>query len=81
MKRAAGDGNGMPPISLVDEATVELFCAFLRKVHVQIDDVRGATVFASVPGAHSDLHERRELDGYVVTWNALNPGREASLVG
>lgn len=79
MKRTPGDGKGMPPISLVDEAAVELFCAFLRKVHVQIDDVRGATVFASVPGAHSELHERRELDGYVVTWNALNPGREARL--
>ena len=79
MKQAPGDGEGMPPISLVDEAAAEAFCAFLRKVHVQVDDVRGATVFASVPGAHSELHERRELDGYVVTWNALNPGREATL--
>lgn len=67
-------------ISLADKTIVEPFCAFLRQVNVQVEDVQGAVVQASVPGAQSDLHERREIDGYVVTWNALNPGRAATLV-
>jgi hypothetical protein len=32
-----------------------------------------------VPGANSELHELRELSGYVVTWNALHPGQVATL--
>jgi hypothetical protein len=56
------------------------FCEFLRAVHVQVCDVEGTTVRASIPGAQSDLHERRELSGYVVTWNALNPARRAEIV-
>ena len=67
-------------ISVTDEAAVGPFCEFLRRVNVRVEDVNGETVGASIPGAHSDLHERRELDGYVVTWNALNPGLEATLL-
>lgn len=67
-------------ISVNDVEAVEPFCEFLRRVNVRVDDVRGETVSASVPGAYSELHERRELDGYVVTWNALNPGREVTLL-
>lgn len=67
-------------ISLPDPAAVDAFCTFLRQVHVRVEDVDGATVRASVPGAQSDLHERREIHGYVVTWNALNPGRAATVV-
>jgi hypothetical protein len=37
-------------------------------------------VHAHVPNASSELHERRELKGYVVTWNALNPGRTATVI-
>lgn len=67
-------------ISVMDEAAVGPLCEFLRRVNVRVEDVKGETVSASIPGAHSDLHERRELDGYVVTWNALNPGLEATLL-
>lgn len=52
---------------------VHRFCDFLRAVHVRIDGIDGAVVTASLPGAPSDLHERREIGGYVTTWNALNP--------
>jgi hypothetical protein len=52
---------------------VERFCDFLRAVQVHVDAVENAIVTASLPGAPSDLHERREIDGYVTTWNALNP--------
>jgi hypothetical protein len=53
---------------------LERFCDFLRAVHVLVHEVEGAIVSASVPGAASALHERREMSGYVTTWNALNPG-------
>lgn len=52
---------------------VERFCAFLRAVHVRIDAIEGAVVTASLPGAPTELHERREIGGYITTWNALNP--------
>ena len=58
---------------------MDAFCAFLRAVQVAVVELDGMTVTASVPGAQSELHERRELNGYVVTWNALHPGQTATL--
>jgi hypothetical protein len=52
---------------------IDRFCDFLRAVQVRVDAVDELIVTASLPGAPSDLHERREIDGYVRTWNALNP--------
>jgi hypothetical protein len=52
---------------------VDRFCEFLRAVQVHVEAIDDAIVTASLPGAASDLHERREIDGYVTTWNALNP--------
>ena len=69
----------MLTISLRCEADTDDFCAFLRAVHVAVLKAEGSTVTASVPGANSELHERRELSGYVVTWNALHPGQVATL--
>jgi hypothetical protein len=60
---------------------IERFCAFLRVVHVCVDAVEGAIVTASLPGAPSAMHERREIDGYVTTWNALNPRSTVELAG
>ena len=60
-------------------ADVQRFCDFLRAVHVLVEEVEGAIVSASVPGAPSALHERREMTGYVTTWNALNPGSAVEL--
>lgn len=34
---------------------------------------------ASLPGAPSPAHERRELTGYLETWLGLNPGFEAEI--
>ena len=53
---------------------VDRFCDFLRAVQVHVEGIEGAIVTASLPGAPSELHERREIGGYVTTWNALNPG-------
>ena len=66
-------------ISLRTERDLDEFCSFLRAVHVAVVETDGRTVIASVPGANSDLHERRELTGYVVTWNALHPAQIATL--
>ena len=52
---------------------VDRFCDFLRAVQVHVEAIEDAIVTASLPGAASELHERREIDGYVTTWNALNP--------
>jgi hypothetical protein len=67
-------------ISLSGHDYLDAFCAFLREVNVETLHVDGAVVRAAVPGAVSDLHERRELAGYVTTWNALNPMRPAELL-
>ena len=76
----AVDEKSMAVISLFALSDVDAFCAFLRAVHVRVDDVTSDTVKATIVGAPSELHERRELAGYVATWNALNPGRQATLV-
>lgn len=70
----------MGPIELIAPADVDDFCAFLRAVHVQVDGVDHRLVHATIPGSPSEMHERRELSGYVATWNALNPGRGATLL-
>ena len=67
-------------IALTAAGDVTDFCAFLRTVHVRVDEVDGVQVRATIPGSPSELHERRELSGYVATWNALNPGRDAQIV-
>lgn len=63
----------MHQIRILRPDDVDRFCEFLRAVQVQVEQVEGAVVTATLPGAPSELHERRELGGYVTTWNALNP--------
>ena len=48
-------------------------CAFLRSVHLYVDENADGTLTVTAPGARTPLHERREVGGYVTTWNALNP--------
>ena len=63
----------MHRISLRSQEDADEFCAFLRAVQVAVVAEEGAIITASVVGAQSELHELRELAGYVVTWNALHP--------
>lgn len=70
----------MLSIRLSRPIDLEPFCEFLRSVHVHAEALDDGSVRASVPGAPTPLHERRELSGYVTTWNALNPGRSAEVV-
>lgn len=53
--------------------------AFLRSVqlHVRVND--DGTITVAAPGARTPLHERREIGGYVTTWNALNPASQIGL--
>jgi hypothetical protein len=55
-------------------------CAFLRTVHLSVQANDDGTIIVTAPGARSPLHERREISGYVTTWNALNPGSPVELV-
>lgn len=55
-------------------------CVFLRSVHVDARVNEDGTIEVCAPGARTPLHERRELAGYVTTWNALNPGSPIELV-
>jgi len=53
---------------------------FLRTAHVHVHQADGQTLQVSIPGAVSPMHERREIDGYVRTWNALNPACVVTLI-
>ncbi|HVW88365.1 MAG TPA: hypothetical protein VHC01_02775 [Gaiellaceae bacterium] len=58
----------------------ERLCAFFREVHVRVVEAVGDRIDVDLTGAVSALHAQRELSGYVVTWNALNPGAHAEIV-
>lgn len=66
-------------ILLPDDNCLGRFCDFLRAVQVQVHEAGADGVLASVPGAVTPQHERRELFGYVTTWNALNPTVQVEL--
>jgi hypothetical protein len=55
-------------------------CVFLRGVQLHVQENENGTITATAPGARSPLHERREINGYVTTWNALNPASPIRLV-
>lgn len=80
MRRLRCDHVCVLSIRLSRHVDLEPFCEFLRSVHVHAEPLGDGSVHASVPGAPTPLHERRELSGYVTTWNALNPGRRAEVV-
>jgi hypothetical protein len=54
-------------------------CVFLRSVHLHVEENEDGTITATAPGAPTPLHERREISGYVTTWNALNPASPVTL--
>jgi hypothetical protein len=54
-------------------------CLFLRGVHLQVQVNDDGSISATAPGARTPLHERREIAGYVTTWNALNPSSPVTM--
>ena len=70
----------MLSIRLAHPEDLERFCDFLRAAQVHTETGRDGIVRVSLTGAPTPLHARRELTGYVRTWNALNPGRHGEVV-
>jgi hypothetical protein len=54
-------------------------CVFMRGVHLNVDERADGTMAVTAPGAPTALHERREIAGYVTTWNALNPANPITM--
>jgi hypothetical protein len=61
-------------------ADLDRVCVFLRIVHLDVQANEDGTITVTAPGARSPLHERREISGYVTTWNALNSASPVELV-
>lgn len=54
-------------------------CVFLRSVNLDVDENEDGTITVTAPGAQTPVHERREVNGSVTTWNALNPASPIEL--
>ena len=67
-------------LRIEDPSNLADVCDFLARVHVVASVEADGTIRASTPGAVSPSHQRREIAGYAVTWNALNPGRRVELL-
>ena len=62
-----------------DPKDLDRVCVFLRSVQLNVHENPDGTLTVTAPGAQTPLHERREVGGYVTTWNALNPASPITL--
>ena len=76
---APRDGRCVYLLHLSHPEDLDRVCAFLRSVHLAVQENADGTLSATAPGAQTTLHERREISGYVTTWNALNPSRPITM--
>ena len=67
-------------LHLAHSEDLDRVCRFLRSVHLAVQENADGTLSATAPGARTPLHERREIGGYVTTWNALNPSSPITMV-
>jgi hypothetical protein len=74
------DQESVLSIRLARPGDLEPFCDFLRDVHVRAEAASDDVVQASISGSVSAHHARRELVGYVRTWNALNPASQVKVI-
>jgi hypothetical protein len=74
------DEEAMLSIRLTHFEDLERFCDFLRAAQVHTETGPDGIVKVSLTGAPTPQHARRELTGYVRTWNALNPGHHGEVV-
>lgn len=70
----------MYTVHVRDARDRERLCAFFREVQVRVVSAIGHRIDVDLSSAVSTDHAQRELCGYVVTWNALNPGAHAEVV-
>lgn len=66
-------------LRLSDPNDLDRVCAFLCSVQLRVAVNEDGTITVTAPGARTPLHERREIGGYVTTWNALNPASPIGL--
>lgn len=55
-------------------------CAFLERADCVVQRCHAHDVEVHLPRAYSESQARRELDIYLATWQATNPGIEAYVV-
>jgi hypothetical protein len=67
-------------LHLSQPSDLDRVCAFFRSVQILVQANEDGTITTTAPGAPTPLHERREIGGYVTTWNALNPANPVTLV-
>ena len=72
--------TAMYTVVLRDPRHRERLCAFFRDVRVRVLGGEGDRIEVALTSPVSPLHAQRELTGYVITWNALNPGAYAELL-
>lgn len=60
-------------LRITDSQDLERVRDFLTNAHVSVRDHDDGVIRVSIAGAPTPAHERREITGYVTTWNALNP--------
>lgn len=78
--RAARDATSVFVLHVSHPRDLDRVCVFLRSVQLDVRQNDDGTITATAPGARTPLHERREIGGYVTTWNALNPANPIRLV-
>jgi hypothetical protein len=61
-------------------ASLEDLCAFLERADCLVKRWDAHDVEVHLPRAYSESQARRELDIYLATWQATNPGIEAYVV-
>jgi hypothetical protein len=76
---ATRDGSGVYVLHISHASDLDRVCLFLRTVHISVEVNEDGTIAATAPGARTPLHERREIAGYVTTWNALNPSSPVTI--
>jgi hypothetical protein len=67
-------------IRLAQHANVERFCEFLCTAQVRVVNDGSGYVSVHMEDPVTGFHELRELIGYVITWNALNPRDRVEVV-
>jgi hypothetical protein len=77
---SARDAAWVYVLHVSQPSDLDRVCDFLRSVHLYVEANEDGTITATAPGAPTPLHERREIGGYVTTWNALNPANPVTLV-
>jgi hypothetical protein len=76
--------HGVPAamrVRVSDGARLDNLIAFLQATEGRVRKVDPATLDVSMPYAPSEEQAKREVEIYLRTWTAMNPGYYARIVG